>query len=600
MSSKVRPIPHNGQVSTQYVATESTTNNAAMLEAGKVVSNTCILKSTSASFRWFPSYRMMTASMLCLCFASVHMMNSNMGMAIVCMVEDSKPPVPLQRNFSLRRNRTRSSPFAEEDRVQQIHPKDGWRLSDYKHHKHKDKVEGAPKVKWSAEDQGWIFGAFNAGLLCMLVTGFMADKVNAKYMIIVSVLLASFANIMIPLTAEISVMYAMGARFMVGLAEALLQPAINSLVTRWFPSSERSYALGLATGGRQIGTLLIVPTAGALCAQTAFFGGWPSIFYVSAMTGLLFVGIYIVTGADKPSKQGCISDGELKFITIANTSDAMGKKRMERKVPWKRILLSAPVWASLISVVCHEFPLMTMIMFLPSYLHDVHHYHSTENGIMSALPNACLWISKIGSSYLNTWMQEKTAMHTSTISKILNGVGSVGLALFLFGVTFLDATRAPLAVVFLCFSMLFTGMHTPGCQAALVAVAPAFSGAITGLTFFFVAICGMINPAMTKWIVVTGSQMEWNIVFYVSTVIALIPVLVFSVWGSAEVQSWARSPSIVSTSMSCPTMSTTASSASLAPKENASEQNCVMQGQRKNSEIATNKEIERYDEREIY
>lgn len=47
-------------------------------------------------------------------------------------------------------------------------------------------------------------------------------------------------------------------------------------------------------------------------------------------------------------------------------------------------------------------------------------------------------------------------------------------------------------------------MHTPGCQAALVAIAPAFSGAITGLTFFFVAICGMINPAMTKWIVVVN------------------------------------------------------------------------------------------------
>lgn len=53
--------------------------------------------------------------------------------------------------------------------------------------------------------------------------------------------------------------------------------------------------------------------------------------------------------------------------------------------------------------------------------------------------------------------------------------------------TFLDETRAPLAVVFLSFSMMFTGkfgyldlynlflgMHTPGCQAALVAVAPAF------------------------------------------------------------------------------------------------------------------------------
>lgn len=77
--------------------------------------------------------------------------------------------------------------------------------------------------------------------------------------------------------------------------------------------------------------------------------------------------------------------------------------------------------------------------------------------------------------------------------KILNGVGSIGLAIFMIAATFLDASRASLAIVFLCFSMLFTGMHTPGCQAALVAIAPAFSGVITGLTFFFVAICGMIK-----------------------------------------------------------------------------------------------------------
>lgn len=42
--------------------------------------------------------------------------------------------------------------------------------------------------------------------------------------------------------------------------------------------------------------------------------------------------------------------------------------------------------------------------------------------------------------------------------------------------------------------------------------------------------------------------------FYISTVIALIPVLVFSVWGSADVQYWARS-----TSVSCPTLNTVAS-----------------------------------------
>jgi hypothetical protein len=122
-------------------------------------------------------------------------------------------------------------------------------------------------------------------------------------------------------------------------------------------------------------------------------------------------------------------------------------------------------------------------------------YKSTAH--LQALPTLALWISKIASSWLNTWLQGHTEWGVSYISKVLNGIGSVGLALFMLGATFLDSSRASLAVVFLCFSMFFTGLHTPGCQAALVAVAPAFSGAITGLTFFFVAISGMVR---IEWI----------------------------------------------------------------------------------------------------
>ena len=113
------------------------------------------------------------------------------------------------------------------------------------------------------------------------------------------------------------------------------------------------------------GALLIVPAAGALCSQTEFFGGWPSIFYVSAFAGIFFIIIYAILGTDKPSKQTCITEAELKFITLSNAAENVGLKRTERKVPWSQILRSGPVWAALISVVCHEFPLMTMIMFLP-------------------------------------------------------------------------------------------------------------------------------------------------------------------------------------------------------------------------------------------
>uniref|UniRef100_A0A1I8A654 MFS domain-containing protein n=1 Tax=Steinernema glaseri TaxID=37863 RepID=A0A1I8A654_9BILA len=112
--------------------------------------------------RWFPSFRFLTAVLLCMCYASVHMMNSNMGMAIVCMVN--------------------STEF--DDANATLDP------------------EAAPRVNWNPDEQGYIFSAFNAGILCMLVTGFLADKLNAKIMIIVSVVLASAANVAIPLMAQ--------------------------------------------------------------------------------------------------------------------------------------------------------------------------------------------------------------------------------------------------------------------------------------------------------------------------------------------------------------------------------------------------------------
>ncbi|PAV85912.1 hypothetical protein WR25_09156 [Diploscapter pachys] len=466
----------------------------------------------SSDYRWFPSWRSLTASLLCLCFACVHMMNANMGMAIVCMVQ----------------------PNGTDDST----ANDSLSLLD--------EVESnrAARMDWSAEEQGYIFSAFNLGLLLMLVTGFLADKLNAKWLILASVAIATLSNIIIAALSEESVYWTILGRFLVGLADALLQPSVNSLITRWYPSSERSYALGLATGGRQIGSLIISPISGALCSQTVLFGGWPSIFYLSAFLGIFFMILYLILGADKPSKQSCISDGELKFITNANSNEDVGKKRTEREVPWVKIVSSSSVWASVAAIVCHEFPLMTMIMFLPSYLHDVHHYKATENGILSSLPALSLWVAKIGSSYANTWLQNHTNWSGTSICKVLNGVGSFGLGIFLYAATLLDSTQAPWAVLLLCLSMASAGLHTPGCQTSLVAVAPAYSGAITGFAFFFVAVSGIFNPLITTWIVRNQTATEWNLVFYISAVIAIAPCVFFSVWGSSDIEPWAQSPKL--------------------------------------------------------
>lgn len=86
---------------------------------------------------------------------------------------------------------------------------------------------------------------------------------------------------------------------------------------------------------------------------------------------------------------------------------------------------------------------------------------------------------------------------------------------------------------------VFAGLHTPGVQTALVQLAPPFSGVITGVSFFFVAWFGIANKLLTKTIVQTGAPTEWRIVFELSAVVAALPIVVFSIWGSAERQAWA-------------------------------------------------------------
>lgn len=122
------------------------------------------------------------------------MMNSNMGMAIVCMV-NSREFVDL--NLTENHTKNRTIWMAEDDD-----------LANTMIDRFTDGVEEdrAPRLNWSAEEQGYIFSAFNLGLLAMLGTGFLADKFNAKYVIIASVLIASFANFLIAAASPIRLM----------------------------------------------------------------------------------------------------------------------------------------------------------------------------------------------------------------------------------------------------------------------------------------------------------------------------------------------------------------------------------------------------------
>lgn len=124
--------------------------------------------------------------------------------------------------------------------------------------------------------------------------------------------------------------------------------------------------------------------------------------------------------------------------------------------------------------------------------------------------------------------------------KIFNAIGSLGLGICIGIVPLLTSNEHKIiAIIVLCLANAFAGLHTPGVQTALLQLAPAYTGIITGIAFGFVAIFGIINKILSNYIVKSGSIAEWSIVFWIAAIIALLPVGFFTIWGSADRQPWA-------------------------------------------------------------
>lgn len=54
-----------------------------------------------------------------------------------------------------------------------------------------------------------------------------------------------------------------------------------------------------------------------------------------------------------------------------------------------------------------------------------------------------------------------------------------------------------------------------------------------------VAVASVINKVISNYVIQTESPTEWALVFEICCVVALAPVIFFSIWGSADPQPWA-------------------------------------------------------------
>lgn len=131
-------------------------------------------------------------------------------------------------------------------------------------------------------------------------------------------------TILTPFARTVSTMLVV--RGSLGIGEGLSPPSLYSTVARWIPAAERSRAIAFVATGMCVGLILAFPAAVWIMARL----GWPWVFYLFGLLGLVWWVAWHLLVTDKPEDHPCISEAEVQTILHGQPSTTQAEA-----IPWQ-------------------------------------------------------------------------------------------------------------------------------------------------------------------------------------------------------------------------------------------------------------------------
>ncbi|XP_047112300.1 sialin-like [Schistocerca piceifrons] len=393
---------------------------------------------------------------------------------------------------------------------------------------------------WDKQKQGEILAAYYYGYTVGHVPGgVLADRFGGKLVFGCGIFLSSVLTILTPLSAWAGDYVLFANRVGQGLVQGGIIPAIQTIICRWAPDHERSKfsVIYLGVFG---GTLVSMAVSGALC-ETAV--GWPLAFYFFGAVGLLWCLPWCLLAQDSPAQHRRIDPAERSYIEATIVSSA--KKKLP--VPWKRILLSPPLWAFVSLMITLDWTYYLLITSLPLYIANILHFDVRSNGFLSAIPQ----ITGVIGSLLFGWAGD-VVFRKGYISKInglrvVNGLSTLVPAATLLVVTLVGCNTSVL-VAMLAISGFCISTYCAAPYMNMQAIAPNYSGTIAGIVNSIANLTGIAVPYVVgAFTNANQSRSAWNSVFYLSAGLAVVGYLIYAVFTTDEVQPWNEPASDIET-----------------------------------------------------
>ncbi|KAK7274403.1 hypothetical protein RIF29_15488 [Crotalaria pallida] len=376
------------------------------------------------------------------------------------------------------------------------------------------------EFNWNSATVGLIQSSFFWGyLLTQILGGIWADKLGGKLVLGFGVVWWSIATVLTPIAAKLGLPYLLIMRAFMGVGEGVAMPAMNNMLSKWIPVSERSRSLALVYSGMYLGSV----TGLALSPLLIQKFGWPSVFYAFGSLGSVWFALWFRKAYSSPKEDPDLGAEEKRLIFEGSIS-----KEPVTVIPWKLILSKAPVWALIISHFCHNWGTFILLTWMPTYYNQVLKFNLTESGLLCVLP----WLTMAVFANIGGWIADtlvSKGLSITTVRKIMQSIGFLGPAFFL---TQLSHVRTPaMAVLCMACSQGSDAFSQSGLYSNHQDIGPRYAGVLLGLSNTAGVLAGVFGTAATGYILQRGS---WNDVFKVSVVLYLVGTLVWNIFSTGE------------------------------------------------------------------
>lgn len=299
-------------------------------------------------------------------------------------------------------------------------------------------------------------------------------------------------------------------RFILGVFEGAVYPALVTLIANWFPNDERARATSMFLSSASISQIIMGPTVSMILLNN----NWRTLFHFASVISVILVVLWLIFLSERPEDAKWLNEVEKNYLIEKFKADKANQKSGE-KAPLLEVIKNINVWKISIMYFGLSMGTLGFAFWLPTLVKTITKTGMTQTGLLSAIPNIGVLIGVLSMGFISDKTQ-KRKLFAGICPMIFTGLLVVAM---------LCQSSPWLSFGIICVAGLFLQGAAPNMWAMVgQLLTPEEAGTARGFINSWSNVGGMVAPLMIGYITdITGNQiLTWSVVFGFSVLSFLI------------------------------------------------------------------------------